>query len=115
MYVCVCIYIHVCIYIYTHEPHATHATQLTHKPHAIILLNLQYFYIYIHHIHNTHTHTHTNYTYTHTYTQERAERLWALIFVTFIVTASVIFETCKEAHILKRTLYIYPKYSLSLY
>jgi len=28
--------------------------------------------------------------------QERAERLWALIFVTFIVTASVIFETCKE-------------------
>ena len=28
--------------------------------------------------------------------QERASRLWALIFVTFIVTASVIFETCKE-------------------
>ena len=28
--------------------------------------------------------------------QERAERLWALIFVTFIVTASVIFETVKE-------------------
>jgi len=28
--------------------------------------------------------------------QERAERLWALIFVTFIVTASVMFETMKE-------------------
>ena len=28
--------------------------------------------------------------------QEVNARLWALIFVTFIVTASVIFETCKE-------------------
>lgn len=28
--------------------------------------------------------------------QESAARLWALIFITFIVTASVIFETCKE-------------------
>jgi hypothetical protein len=28
--------------------------------------------------------------------QETAARLWALIFITFIVTASVIFETCKE-------------------